>query len=193
MKRNLYILLVILIMMLGFTGCHSADQPTINQTQTPSSPIDSETPSAPINSETPLIPAPSEFVESTLGSLHIADVTDELLSKYDSFHEYINNEDGASLVIWTDKAIKDFAFIAVDFDVTGDELSFIAGETLFSIDELSPEKPFVLKLLFPGAIPSYGISFVDENGVERHYTINLSGQGADEAPPYFLQEFENMF
>ncbi|MPN31087.1 hypothetical protein SDC9_178561 [bioreactor metagenome] len=60
-----------------------------------------------------------------------------------------------------------------------------------SADELSPEKAFVVKLLIPGLIPAYGISYVDENGMEKYYTIHLDGRGKDEAPPYLLLEFEN--
>lgn len=94
--------------------------------------------------------------------------------------------DGARLIIWTDTVIKDFAFITVDHDDTGGKLSFLPGDTLFSVDELSPEKPFVVKLLIPGSTPAYGISFMDGNGVERYFSINLSGRGADEALPYYL-------
>jgi hypothetical protein len=42
--------------------------------------------------------------------------------------------------------------------------------------------------MFPGSTPAYGISFVDENGSERFFSINLSGRGIDEAPPYYLFE-----
>jgi hypothetical protein len=42
--------------------------------------------------------------------------------------------------------------------------------------------------MFPGSTPAYGISFVDENGSERFLSINLSGRGVDEAPPYYLLE-----
>ncbi len=126
--------------------------------------------------------------ESVLGNFHIALATDELLNKYDSFHEYINDEDGAELIIWTDIVIKDFAFIAVDHDDAGGKLSFLAGDALFSVEELSPEKPFVVKLVIPGSIPAYGISFADENGAERFFSINLSGRGANEASPYYLLE-----
>ncbi len=124
-------------------------------------------------------------------NIQIDRATDELLDNYISFHEYINDEDGARLIIRTDTEIKDFAFISVDYDNAGDKLFFLAGDTLFSVDELSPEKPFVVKLMIPGSVPAYGISFVDENGVERYYTINLSGRGEEEGPPYILLEFEN--
>jgi hypothetical protein len=49
---------------------------------------------------------------------------------------------------------KNFAFISVDYDDKGDEISFLAGDILSSVDELSPEKPFVVKLLTHGLVPA---------------------------------------
>jgi len=176
MKKRTSVFFIILVIMLALGGCKDSAQPdnsnTLPQTSAPS--------------ETPPSPASFEYAETTLENFHVALATNELLNKYDSFHEYINDEDGARLIIWTDTAVKDFAFITVDHDDTGDKLSFLAGDTLFSIDELSPEKPFVVKLLIPGSMPAYGISFVDENGVDKLFSINLSGRGIEEAPPYYL-------
>lgn len=173
MGKRICVSLICIAMFLGIGGCFKAKPPATTQTGTPSA------------------PAPSEYVESTLENLHIAPVTDELMSKFNSFHEYTNDEDGEKLVIWTDKAVTDFAFISVECDAAGDGVSCVAGDTLFLVDELAPEKPFAVKLMIPGTFPAYGISFVDENGVQRYFTINMDGRGADEAPPYFLLEFEN--
>ena len=182
MKKRFCILFISLVIILALGGCKDAVKPEDSGTLPPTS--------AP--SETPLSPATFEYVESTLGNFHISRTTDELLNKYDSFHEYIINGDGDTLIIRTDTAIKDFAFISVNYDDTGGKVSLLAGDTLFSVDELSPEKPFVVKLLDPGGVlPTYGISFVDENGVKRYYSINLDKRGVEEAPPYFLLEFEN--
>jgi hypothetical protein len=46
-------------------------------------------------------------------------------------------------------------------------------------------------MMAPEVLPIYGISFLDENGVKRYFSIHLSGRGVEEAPPYFLLEFEN--
>lgn len=173
MKRRCCVVLITLVIMLGIAGCHNTEQPSNAQT------------------ETLLTPAPSKYTESALGNLHIELATDELLNKYDLYHEHINDEAGARLIITTDTEIKDFAFISIKSEDTGNKLCYFAGNTLFSVDEMSPQKPFVVKLLFPGSLPSYGISFVDENGVQRYFAINLSGRDPEEAPPYFLLEFEN--
>ena len=181
MKKRFYVLFMSLIIILALGGCKDAEKPEGSGTLPPNF-----TPS-----EAPSSSATFEYVESTLGNFHISLATDELLNKYDSFHEYISNEDGDRLLIRTDKAIKDFAFIAVNWREDDNRISLLAGDTLFSAVELSPEKPFVVKLLDPGGIlPAYGISFVDEDGVKRYYSINTDKRGAEEAPPYFLTEFE---
>ncbi|MEA4946474.1 MAG: hypothetical protein VB058_02765 [Oscillospiraceae bacterium] len=175
MKKNCCVLFIAFVIMLGTGGCDNTERPSPTQSGTPST------------------PAPSAYTESALGDFHISLATDELSKKYDSFHEYINDEGGARLIIWPDTEAKDFAFISISIrqeDLAG-KLSYFAGDTLFLVDELSPEKPFVVDLLIPGAMPAYGISFVDENGVEKYYIIQLSGRGAEEAPPYFFLEFEN--
>lgn len=173
MKKRFCVLFITLLIMLGIVGCNNVEPPLS------------------VQSETPSFSTPSYDVAVTLNNIHIDRVTDKLLDKYNSFHEYINNEDGDRLIIWTDAEIKDFAFISVDHNDKGDKISFITGDILTSIDELLPEKPFVVKLLIPGLVPAHGISFVDKNGVKRYYTINLSGRGEEEGAPYFLLEFEN--
>jgi len=182
MKKIFCVLFIPLVIMLALGGCKDTVAPDDGGTLPPTS-----SPSA-----TPSPPRTFEYEESTLGKLHIARATDKLLNKYESFHEYIHNKDGDTLLIRTDTVIRDFAFISVKYDDTGDKVSLLAGDTLFSVDELTPEKPFVVKMLDPGGVlPAYGISFVDDNGVKRHYSINLDKRGTEEAPPYFLDEFIN--
>lgn len=178
MKKRLCLIFVALIITFALGGCKDA----VNSENSDTTSTSSETSSS---------SAPSDSVETSSINIQIDIATDELLGEYDSFYEYVNDEDGERLIIWTDKEVEDFAFISVDYEDTEDEIAYHAGNILYSIDELSPKKPFVVKLLTPGLVPAYGVSFLDENGVERYYTINLSGRDPEEAPPYFLLEFEN--
>lgn len=182
MKTRFCALYMILAILLGIGGCKQAK---------PLTSVQSEVPPSPTQCETLPSPASYEYVETALENLHIARATDEQLNKYNSSHEYINDEDGDRLIIRTDTEIEDFAFISVKLDESGDKLSFLAGNTLFSIDELSPEKPFSVKMLLPGSLPAYGISFRDIYGVKRYFCILMDGRGVEEAPPYFFLEFEN--
>lgn len=168
-----------LVLLLAMGGCSDIRQPSPDHTEMQ--------PSASVKSST----APFFYTESNLGSFYISIATDEVLSKYKSYHEYTNDKDGEKLFIRTNTKVKEFAFISIKVDGMKNKLSYNAGDTLFSADELSPEKPFVVKLLIPGSSPAYGISFVDANGATRYYIINLSGRGAEEEPPYFFLEFQN--
>lgn len=181
MKKRFCVLVTILIIVLAIGGCKDTAKPENSDALS----------SASVHSEAPSSPAPSEYVESTLENFHIALAKDALLSQYDSFHEFVADKGGVRVIIWTDTAVKDFAFISVGYDDTGDEISLLAGDVLFSVDELSPEKPFVAEMTAPEILPIYGISFVDENDVTRYFSINADGRGAEEAPPYFLLEFES--
>ena len=188
MNKRVFTLAITLILVIGFEGCREKGTPenssTLEQSSVSSSDLSSAAPS-PAASKT------SSDVQDEAGTIHIDLATDELLKKYSSVYEYINDEDGANVIIWTDTTVKDFAFITVNYKESDNSLSYSAGEILFSVDELTPDKPFVVKLLIPGLIPAYGITYVDESGVTRYYSINLDGRGPEEAPPYFLLEFEN--
>ena len=128
----------------------------------------------------------------TLNRVHIDLASNELLEQYFSFYEYVLDEDGANILIWTDETVTDFAFFTVHTEESEDSLSFSVDEELAFFDIFSSEKPLVVKLLIPGLIPAYGISYVDENENEKLYTINLDGRGEGEAPPYFLLEFKKV-
>ena len=193
--------------MLGAGGCNTAE-PTapvqsgtpslsapseyMEQSETPSSTVPAETKQPlPVQTETLPSPVPSVYVESNLENFSIAIASDELLDKYNSYHEYISDERIVRIMIWTDTSIKDFAFISVDHDETGDKITYLAGDILFSLDELTPKKPFVAEIFSPEIFPVNGISFRDENGVKRYFCILSDGRGAEEAPPYFFLEFKN--
>lgn len=60
------------------------------------------------------------------------------------------------------------------FDFSGDD--FAMGEAFFTLPEMSPDKPLVADLAFPGDMSMYGIRFVDENGVTHVYSIYISGR-----------------
>lgn len=173
MKKGFYALLITLAIIFALAGCQQGPNDKSDGTPPPTS-------------------TPSEDVNTSLANIQIERATDKLLSKYDSVHEYINNEDGIRLIIYTDKTVKDFAFISVDYVEQEGEFPFVAGDQLFQVDELSPEKPFVVQLQIAGAIPNYGISFVDANGIENHYIINVSGRDENEAPPFSLLEFKKV-
>lgn len=91
---------------------------------------------------------------------------------------------GQRIVFSTEVAVSQFQFMTLTY---GEE-NFVpmAGEVLYSLDILNPEKPFVVEWVHVGCFTSgRGISFVDPEGVIRHFEIVLS----NESGLLFLSEF----
>ena len=136
-------------------------------------------------------PGPKPNDEKSTATIEIQVATDELLSRYDSFYEYTENEIGELLMLTTDAAVQDFAFISVTHEERDGELIMLDAGPFFHIGELTPEKPFVVRMLPVGSLPAHGVSYVDVDGTEKQIVIYQSGQDPDEAPPYYLVEFED--
>lgn len=51
-------------------------------------------------------------------------------------------------------------------------------EIYCTLDELVPEKPLLASVAFYGDMTTYGVSFVDGDGAERHYAISISGRNS---------------
>ncbi len=99
--------------------------------------------------------------------------------------QYIADEDGVSLVLTPETTVHSFKFVAVHVEP---ELRYVIDEELYAVEELTPDKPFFVKMLPVGLMPNYGIVFADQNNRERFYTINMKGTGPEESYPYYLSE-----
>jgi hypothetical protein len=117
----------------------------------------------------------------------IGRATDEILSKYNSFYEYSDSSNGEKILIWTDITLKNFDFISIGFNSAGGNIFLFPEKTLYSVNELPPEKPFVVKMLVSEGIPSLGISYLDENNAKKYFYISESGKDGSLS----LVEFNN--
>ena len=113
-----------------------------------------------------------ELLSSTV---RIERVTDKVLNSFDSFYEYSDSDYGEKIIIWTTEIRKNFDFISVGAEFTGEQSSFFAEDILYSIKELSTQKALVIKMLISEGIPSRGISFLDEDNTKRYFYISESG------------------
>ncbi|MBP3313625.1 MAG: hypothetical protein J6K84_03090 [Oscillospiraceae bacterium] len=90
----------------------------------------------------------------------------------ENYHEFIGSEHDYT---------NDIALIAhdtlTDFTLYGMTIacSLQVDRELFSLETLTPEKPLVATLMFPGDLTTYGIGFICD-GTEYFYTISLSGR-----------------
>jgi len=119
-------------------------------------------------------PAKNLSAESTLANIKIDFATDDLRRKYESFHEFTHVDIGSWMIITTDKPVQDFEYVRFvpNLDFIKERSSHMLGETLYSIGEFTPEKPFMVKTIgYWGAFLQYGISFTDTGNTKRYFLI----------------------
>ncbi len=128
---------------------------------------------------------PPQKTEEARLSINLA--TGELLSTYDSLAEFIEFDDEGyqRILITSNVAVKDFKFIEVGFEERDSSIVFLENEVLYSLEELTPQEPFLVTWMEWGSIPHRGISFTDETGKTRYFYIGMSGEDGS----LFLTEF----
>ena len=158
MKKLSNIIIVIFILALLLVGCKK-------KTTTDGASESSATLTPVIQPEISAKAAPTVL---------IGRATDEILNKFSSFYEYGDN--GEKIIIWTDIAIINFEFISIGFEIVEGQFLLFPENTLYTVNELLPEKPFVVKMLVSEGIPSSGISYPDEKNIKKYFYISESGK-----------------
>ena len=129
--------------------------------------------------------------------LHVAEVSDELLSTFSYLHEFdysnVHDENTVtdlSLVIWSNFLLHGFAVISFGNDTIDDELIYIPIDTFGFIDSLIPGDAFVINSYYTrGSMPWSGVTFVDESGTRRYFA--LIQDHSEQEGGWSLIEFEN--
>ena len=98
--------------------------------------------------------------------------------------EFLNGTDGyilyedskaenTKLVYKLGSKVTNFRFLNIQpIDATVNDGKYKIVKVLKTIEELTEEKPFVGETAFSDGYPIRGISFVDEHGVTRYFTVN---------------------
>lgn len=102
-------------------------------------------------------------------------------SEYPEFYQ--------TLAFYSSTPHKEFTCIGVGKTYTPDGYTFFENEELFTIGDLEPEKPIIIKMYMPSyaTTPMQGISFVDENKTKHFAYVehNINDGG------FTLVEFES--
>lgn len=133
--------------------------------------------------------SPADAANSVEAIITVDYASDELLANTNSYDEVIIDlsEAQTRIVFTISNTVKDFKYLEILLtDCVDDKCFFDIVEELYSINELRPERPLVIDMEFIGSIPNRGISFVDETGIRRYFSINQSGKDGS----VFLLEFE---
>jgi hypothetical protein len=179
--KKVWVLSLAVVGLLMFTACSPkssvASQKASNPPQT--SQESTAAPTGQVNTSAPETQATTAAPVKAIVSLDYA--TEELLSKAYAFDEFgdTNSEYQVKAVFTANIVVREFKYVELRYSDTpsdNDAFSFHIDKVLYSADELSPEKPLVVTMLLDGAIPNRGISYMDENGTTRCFTISMSGK-----------------
>lgn len=114
----------------------------------------------------------STTVEEVVFTAEIA--SESFLSSTKNYHSYKTDGDGYISVLYKTKTTVSNVEL---FNITlNDEAKGVKGETVFTLEKLSPDKHLVASTLMLGAVPQMAISFTDANGTIYTYSVNTSGK-----------------
>ena len=86
-------------------------------------------------------------------------------------HFYNDGASDYAFTVYVYAPVTDMTFCPVYYNE-----SLIYEEPLFSLENWSPEQPFVARAPFPGDMSMYAIRFTDSQGTAHTYLISISGR-----------------
>ena len=123
--------------------------------------------------------ATSESIEVTTQGLPVKVQFVEDYGAIGGHDEFNLNDDEMTVkvVFSTESTVTDFRVLSISMQDYDDSGNFtFAAEELFTLAELTPERPLEAGLQFIGTIPNNGISFVDPDGNTKYYAVDMSGR-----------------
>lgn len=84
--------------------------------------------------------------------------------------------DGEYVTLMADEPITGVELLSLELADGGDAGVTFETEVIGQRDAMDEDNPFVVKIAFPGDIPSYGLRFTDASGEVRQFAIGLSGR-----------------
>lgn len=173
MKKVLALSMVV-ITLLSFAACGTKENGAGNDNTVPPQAEQGNASSA---TDQPGDAAPAKAVVS------LDYATEALLGDKNAYEEFVDSSSEYEVkgVFTANTTVRQFKYVELSYNDTtaaDTKISFHVEKVLYSADVLSPEKPLVVTMELEGAIPNRGITYLDENGTERFFTISMSGQDA---------------
>lgn len=114
-----------------------------------------------------------------VGSQVRAQWAKDALYRFSTYDEFVadTTESQVGVLFMTDSSVEGFKVLGLTLDSVdhNGKATFLTKE-LYGLDVLAPERPLVVRLPFHGAIPHYGISYVDRSGTTRSFALEMSGK-----------------
>lgn len=122
--------------------------------------------------------------------LRITYCNNEILEQHDSVYDYADNIGTEKLIFIADEEKGSFSFVSIEWETEDvfEKSGPSVDQILFTVDNLTPEKPLVINNTNIPEIPpsNRGIIFKDQDGNEKYYYIAYSGKDG-----LGLYEFDN--
>ena len=97
---------------------------------------------------------------------------------YQSHDEYILSEEESAtkVAFFAQKPLKNFRVLNLEFvDADEDGNVLFQTKSMYQQKELMPDCPLVVQGVFYGSIPNWGVSYEDETGEIKAYSVSISG------------------
>ncbi len=119
--------------------------------------------------------------ESTSDPVKTATLTveqvDDIAGEFGAVFNASAEEYAFYAVFRSDVKITDVKVLGLTF-VDADENGNVTfdREVLYAVDEIGPDFNLAVHLTAEGSIPAYGISYIDTDGIEKAFSVNMSGE-----------------
>lgn len=194
MKKNIA-LLTAMLLLTGCTWKFSAPVSIDNSSVTTTAPqtektttscttaSESETSAEPLGTE-PIFTAETTPTEESDGAekpeglpVRVQFLEDaQITGEFDEFNP-IDDESAVKVVFTTEKTVTDFKVLSISMQDNDDSGSFtFSAEELYSMPELTPDRPLEAGMQFIGTVPNNGIAFIDPNGEVKYFAVDMSGR-----------------
>jgi hypothetical protein len=190
MKHRMKIIILFWILICFFSACGNEDTPYIHSQIPDGELIDKQDISTSDNThfdgvvwdvdiETDTIQADGKAV------LKVLEATEEFLSEYNSYIEFVDNEIGFKFAFIPHITIRNFQWIEVNHRMGDNNIVYYQQSVLYSAGDLTPGTPFVV-ISMDDDMPRRGISFVDEQDKRRYFAIMGNVADPEERPGMFI-------
>ena len=123
------------------------------------------------------VPVYEGFENDTAAWVNVA-YADEVVTEATNYDWFTADDspDATKVIFMAEGDVRDFKFLSLFCeDVLEDGTPVFTVEEMYHLDRLTPEKHLLVEMTFWGTMPSYGYSFVDDNGETQRFTLEMSG------------------
>jgi len=130
-------------------------------------------------------------------TINVSYADESFFEKYAAYYSFIQNEDSGRIVFTTNIPVNDFSWLSLTFEFDDiDGIIYDVEEELYSLEELNPEKPFIVSWQEVGLMSCFGFSYRDKDGEKKYFVGRVGNYGMDpeeyDGPAFVINQFTPM-